>query len=280
MFFDPMKERNVDCHIILGNHDVFYKNTNDINSPELLLQDYSFKIYKECEIVDFSGRKMLFVPWINVENEKATMEKIAKNETQYILGHLAINGCEHIKGHVESEGLEQKVFEKYTKILSGHFHHRSVNNDIMYLGCPYEMQWSDYGNQKGFHILDTDDMSIKFVANPFKLFKRIEYDDVNYDPRIIENLERCYVKVIVKNKSDPAKFERFIEDLNNRKVSNIMIVEDSMLESDVPELNSNIEDTMTFITKYVESMSNENVDKEKLTRLLNELYIKANELEE
>lgn len=280
MFFDKLKRAGIEMHIIIGNHDIFYKETNDVNSPRLLLQDYGFKIYESATYVDLAGRKVLFVPWITPENQSSTFNTIAEDKVQYIFGHLEINGCEHMRGHVEEEGIDRKIFENYSKIFSGHFHHRATQGDIMYLGCPYEMSWSDFGNQKGIHVLETDTMDVKFMANPFKIFKRFEYDDVNFTPHIEEDLTNCYVRVIVKNKSDPAKFETFIEDINKRKVCNILIEDEGFAIEDLPEMDSKIEDTITFIENSVKAMNNDSIDKEKLIYMMKDLYKQANELED
>ena len=44
MFFEPAKD--YDVHMLVGNHDAYYKNTNDINSVSLTLGEYeNIRIY-------------------------------------------------------------------------------------------------------------------------------------------------------------------------------------------------------------------------------------------
>jgi hypothetical protein len=32
MFFDELHKRKINVHMLVGNHDTYYKNTNEVNS--------------------------------------------------------------------------------------------------------------------------------------------------------------------------------------------------------------------------------------------------------
>ena len=39
-FFDRTADLGIDVHMIAGNHDTFFKNTNEVNALDLLLREY------------------------------------------------------------------------------------------------------------------------------------------------------------------------------------------------------------------------------------------------
>jgi DNA repair exonuclease SbcCD nuclease subunit len=280
-FFDEIQKREIDFHIILGNHDLYFRTTNSTNSPALLLQDYNFKIYEEATYVRFEHKPFLFIPWINLENEQKAFSKIKEGLAQAVLGHLEIKGFEMLRGHLNEAGIEKEEFNKYSLVMSGHFHHRSSQGDIHYLGCPYEMTWADYGNQKGFHIFETDTLEVKFIPNPFKQFVRLEYDDMEGKaPDLLEkDLEGCYIRVVIKNKINSRLFDSFMEKLNKIPTSSVILTEEKINLASNEKIDVDIEDTLSFIGKYVDSLDTLNVDKSKLLDLVYDLYKKANELE-
>ena len=68
-YFEKLKEYKV--HMILGNHCTYYKNTNKINSPELLLENYEkIKIYSSPKTISVFGKNFVMMPLINYENKK------------------------------------------------------------------------------------------------------------------------------------------------------------------------------------------------------------------
>ena len=67
-FIGKFQELGIDLHIIIGNHDTYYKNTNEVNSMEELVGTDRFKIYSEPEIVELDGLPILLMPWINANN--------------------------------------------------------------------------------------------------------------------------------------------------------------------------------------------------------------------
>ena len=155
MFFDPMAKNNIECHMLAGNHDTFYKTTNEVNSPALLLKEYSNIItYSDpCELT-YCDSTFLMMPWLCKENYEGAVKLINNTKCDLMFGHLEVNGFEMIRGQFCAEGLDRKLFDKFDMVFSGHFHHKSDNGTIYYLGNPYQTNWMDYKDPRGFHIFD------------------------------------------------------------------------------------------------------------------------------
>jgi DNA repair exonuclease SbcCD nuclease subunit len=184
------------------------------------------------------------------------------------------------------DGIERKHFKRFERVFSGHFHKQQDDGHVRYLGAPYEITWHDYNSKKGFHILDTETRELEFYQNPNRLFKKIYYDDgqsdemLNYD---ITPYEGCYVKIFVIQKSDFYTFDRFIDRCyNDGNFYELKIVEDF---SDLDPNNiadqsmEDVEDTMTLLDRYVEEIDSVAINKNKLKRILKNLYVEASEVE-
>ena len=129
VIFEPMKKYKV--HAITGNHDCYYKNTNEINSPELLLKDYpNITTYSKAEEIVLDGLQILLLPWINVENYDESKKMIDESTSKVAMGHLEINGFRATRGHMMETGMDTSVFDKFDAVYSGHFHTRSTNGKI------------------------------------------------------------------------------------------------------------------------------------------------------
>ena len=82
-YFDPLREMGITIHTVIGNHDIYYKNTNDVNSVNLLLKEYdNVIIYPETQEIKLGRLKILLVPWINQENEKISIDAIKKSKAK------------------------------------------------------------------------------------------------------------------------------------------------------------------------------------------------------
>ena len=280
-FFDRCQILGVKVHTLLGNHDVAFKNTLEVNSTGLLLNEYeNVEYYDDFQTVDFDGVSIDVVPWICANNEKETFESIKKSKAQICFGHFEIAGFEMDKGNVCDHGLDKKVLNKYDIVLSGHFHHKSSDGNITYVGTPYEITWSDYNDPKGFHIFDTETRELEFVKNPYAMFNKVVYDDANTDFEYWNNydfssLKDTYVKVVVLNKQNPFLFDHVIDKIYKMSVSDLSIVEDF---SDTIILDDDIidqaEDTITILNKYIDNLELD-VSSDKLKTIMRELYIEA-----
>jgi len=274
--FEPLKDYNV--HMIIGNHDCYYKNTNNVNSPELLLQTYpNIKTYSTVSEAVVGGLNILFIPWINAENFENTVESIKVSNSVCAMGHLELNGFRAHRGHVMEDGMDCNVFEKFSKVFSGHYHTRSDNGRIFYLGNPYEMFWNDVNDPRGFTIFDTETLEHFQIDNPYKLFYNIYYEDTPYQMFDATEYENKIVKVIVRKKSSPKNFEKFIDKLYSAGVQDLKIIENfNIEESEDFEINEE-ENTISILHRYVEESELE-LDKVKVISILQDIYRQACEV--
>jgi len=280
-FFDRCQILGIKVHTLLGNHDVAFKNTLEVNSTGLLLNEYeNVEYYDDFQMVDFDGVSIDVVPWICANNEKEIFEGMKESKAQICFGHFEIAGFEMDRGNVCDTGLDKKVLSKYDMVLSGHFHHKSSQGNVTYVGTPYEMTWSDYNDPKGFHIFDTETRELEFVKNPYAMFNKVVYDDANTDFEYWNNydfssLKDTYVKVVVLNKQNPFLFDHVIDKIYKISVSDLSIVEDF---SDTIILDDDIidqaEDTITILNKYIDNLELD-VSSDKLKTIMRELYIEA-----
>ena len=279
-FFDNLQEKNMSVNMLIGNHDTFYKNTNKTNSPELLLNEYTcITPISEPSEINLEGKKILFLPWICADNWGKSNNLIDKSDAEAVFGHLEVAGHMMFKGQQTYEGLDSKRFERFKLVCSGHYHHRHSIGNITYLGNPYEMFWNDFEDERGFHIMDTDDWSLEFVPNPYTMFKKIYYDDSKTLPDTNDFKDKI-VKVIVVNKTDTVKYDRYLDKLYLASPLEVKIIEDfSEFESDVLDDDTmDLSDTLTLMEQYIDNLESD-VDKPRLNSLMKSLYIESQELD-
>lgn len=278
-FFGPIYGKGINLHCIVGNHDTYFKNTNAVNAPDLLLGWMKDKppcaknsnILNTSEMFvhahpsndfDFDGCKIMFMPWINSSNYDCAMDTIKNSNADVCMGHLELRGFEMYKGAAIDAGISHSLFKKFDMVMSGHFHHKSSRDNVHYLGSPYEMTWSDYNDDRGFHIFDTETRELEYIKNPYSMFHKVFYDDTVNDTDYILNttdysyLKDTYVKVVVKNKESPYVFDVFIDRLNAANPAHLQVVEDNLhLDLDSSDqIIDEAEDTITTINKYIENL--------------------------
>ena len=218
MFFDKLEERGIRVHMLAGNHDTYYKNTNEVNSPDLLLVEYgNIDVISKPETIVIDGTSICMMPWICPENYQESLDHIKNTKAEICMGHFEIAGFAMYRGMESHDGLAKETFEKFDMVFSGHYHHRSSDKHIHYLGNPYELTWQDYNDPRGFHLFDLDTRELEFICNPYRMFERLEYNDKEQEPIDLDliELEQKYVKLVVVNKNDFYKFDKFIQKLYN-----------------------------------------------------------------
>ena len=283
-FLEPMRDLGITMDIIPGNHDVYFKNTNELCSLKELLGYFTsnVNIIMEPTVLDYDGLGVAVIPWINNSNyEKYT--KWAMQCKAPILGaHLELKGFDMMAGMPNPHGMSADVFSRFEQVLSGHFHTKSHKDNVHYLGSQMEFTWADVDDPKYFHILDTETREIEAVRNPITMFKKIVYDDnkIDYNDVDVSEYEKHFLKLIVINKNDLYMFDKFVDKLNSIETYELKIAEsfEEYLGESVEDEKISLEDTTHLLDSYVDAVETD-LDKDHIKVELRKLYTEAQNLE-
>jgi len=270
VILEPLKKYKV--HLVVGNHDIFYKNTNKLNSPELLIGNYkNINIYTKPTNVQVGEQEVLFIPWISTDNESETLAAIQNSSARVAMGHLELTGFYAHRGHIQEAGRDKSTFDKFDKVFSGHYHTRSDDGKIYYLGNPYQLYWNDYGDTRGFTIWDTETNQISQINNPFEMFKICNYDEDSLEEDL-STYTGCMVKLIVKNKTNQKKFDKFLDSLIKSQPQELKVIETVKINEqfDSDEMVEQ-EDTLSLLKRYVDE-SEIQLNKNRIKDLIQLIY--------
>ena len=282
MFLEKIHEMGITMDIIIGNHDTYYKSTNELNSLKELLGYFTsnVNIITEPRVLDYGGLRIGMVPWINSENYTDTIRFINTCDAPWLVGHFELSGFDMMPGMKATDGMSPEIFSRFETVLSGHYHTRSEQGNIKYLGSQMEFTWADADDPKYFHVIDTEERTIEPVRCPITMFEKIYYDDrkMNYfEDYDVSRVENKFVKVVVVNKSDPFTFDRFIDRIQQVDHNDLKIAEsfDEFLGENV-NVNEEIsvEDTTELLDSYIENTVTD-LEKDRLKELMRSVYVEA-----
>ena len=280
VFLDQVRKRGMSMDIIPGNHDTYFKNTNELNSLKECLGHYMNEVHiiMEPTVIKYDSLKIGLVPWICNDNYDQCMTFIKECQADWIGAHLELTGFEMMRGITNVHGMNPKIFKRFEMVLSGHFHTSSRKDNIWYLGNPMEFFWNDAHDPKYFHILDTETREIERIRNPHTIFEKVLYDDEknDYSTFDVTKFNKKFVKVIVINKTDPFTFDRFIDNIQNQEIYELKIAENfnEFMGTNVEEENMNFEDTAEIVDSYIEAVDTD-LDKNKIKVQMRELMTEA-----
>ena len=275
-YYDRLADMGIEVHTVVGNHTAYYKNTNDINAVDLLLREYSnIKIYSEPTEIKLGNLDVLLLPWINPENESNTYSLIKTTTCLCAMGHLELAGFRVNSQIIMEHGLESKLFEKFSRVYSGHYHTRSNDGRVFYLGNPYEIYWSDWNDSRGFTIFDTETLDHHHIDNPYNMFEIINYDEDT--TKLDSDYENNIVKVVIKNKKNQLKYEKFLDKLYSQNPAEVKIVEN--FEVNIKDFEEDIEseDTISILDRYIQE-SETNKDKTRIMSIMREVHKESCEM--
>jgi len=283
-FLRVLRERGIHMDIIPGNHDVVYKNTNEVNSLKELLGHYmgEVTIHMDPVVKEYDGFRLALVPWINSENYDHCLKFIGACKADWLGGHLELKGFEVLKGVESHDGMDYELFSRFEQVLTGHFHTKSNKDNIRYLGSQLEFTWSDAHDPKHFHILDTNSRELIPVLNPHTMFERIYYD-ADMDPLGNYEFDRCdnkFVKVVVINKGDLFTFDRFIDRIQEQAIHDLNVKDnfEEFTGSQVSDEGIKLEETETLLDTYIENVETV-LDKLRLKQEIRALHIEAQSMD-
>lgn len=278
--YDRLRELGITVYQICGNHDCSFKTTNKINSIDTLLKEYEniIPIVSPKEIT-IGELKSLMIPWICKENENETFDLLQNSTAKVVFGHLELNGFTLFPGQPQTHGMETEKFEKFDRVFTGHYHTRSNDGKIFYLGNPYQMYWSDVNDTRGFNIFDTETYDIEFIENPYNMFEKIYYSNSSVDDFDFSIVDGKNIKVIVNEKSNQSDYDLFISEILKRNIIDLKIVENLDVNDNLVNLvDFECEDTLGILNKYIEE-ADFKLDKNIMKKIISDTYKEALEME-
>ena len=278
-YFSVLDSMGVKLHTIVGNHTAYYKDTNQVNTINFLLNEYkNISIYPEAEEITIDKLKILLLPWINSENQEKTFDLIKKSNAKVAMGHLELNGFVATRGHMMEDGMDSDILSKFDKVYSGHYHTRSTDGKIYYLGNPYELYWNDVNDLRGFHIFDTETLEHTPIDNPYRLFYNVYYEDTPHQLFDASEYNNKIVKVIVRQKTSQRKFEKFLDKLYSVGVSELKVIENFVIQDNDDFEVEESENTLSILNRYIDD-SEIDCDKSIVKGILQKVYREACEVE-
>ena len=279
---EEFQKKNIQLHITIGNHDTYYRNTNELNSLKELLGDKytNITLYEKPEVITFGDFCFGIIPWVTKENEQEVVQFINKCPCRMIGGHFEIVGFQVIPGVKHETGFGVNIFSRFDRVLSGHFHIKQNEKNIYYLGTQYQMNFSDVYSTKGFHVYDTETDQMEFIVNPNSIFHLFSYDDTSTDgiKRVASfvkdtNLKGGFVRLKVKAKTKQEIFDKFIDALWEKGIQDLSVIEDLTEKATDVEFDES-EDTMSIIGREIDAIERP-IDKVKLKTIVRDLYMES-----
>ena len=284
VFLEPIREAGITMDIIPGNHDVYFKNTNQLCSLKELLGHFTsnINIVMKPTVLNYDGLNIALVPWINNDNYTEYTNFANNCKADILCAHLELKGFDMMPGITNPHGMNADIFSRFESVYSGHFHTKSSKSNVHYLGAQMEFTWADVDDPKFFHVLDTDTRTLTPVRNPITIFKKFVYDDekIDYNNIDLKQFERKFIKLIVLNKNNLYMFDRFIDRLQNIETYELKIAEsfEEFIGENIGDDKVSLEDTAELLDSYVEAVETD-LDKEHIKVKLRELYTEAQNLE-
>ncbi len=280
-FFDEIIKRDIELHIIVGNHDAHFKDTLKVNTPDLVLREYdNVVVIDKPQVRRFGKSNILMMPWICRDNVEESMKLLSESKAEYCFGHFEIAGFRMHK-HVESHGgFEPVIFNNFKKVLSGHYHTRSTKGHITYLGISVQQSWADHDDPKGIHIFDADTGDLEFIQNPDDIFVKFEYNDETKEQPDFKNK---IVRVVTTNVNDKTKFDKFIKRALETDPEDLKIIDqETILKVEEIDEEVHVEDTAAVLSSYIDSISDslqeQTLEPTRLKQLMTSVYREASDL--
>jgi DNA repair exonuclease SbcCD nuclease subunit len=270
---------NVTFHVILGNHDLYYRNTREVHSLTFM-SDIGYNVYENNTEVVIDDKKMIFVPWILKDEMEDFKLMLANNNYCCLFGHLEIQGFSMVKGVVDTDGWKHNIFDNCEKVFSGHYHIRSKKGSIQYTGTPYETTFNDAGSTKGIELIDFETMETKFIKS-----KNIpRHININSEDYPFENINKKLItnnilKVTLCDSLNEVQKIEYIEKCNSLKPFKILYEDsqDSDLKINDQEIASSIKNTEEFLQEYIGiiNIEDDNIDKSEIMDLFKQYHAKV-----
>ena len=272
IFAEHLKDFTV--YILVGNHDTYFNSTVEVNSLKFLSKFDNVHIIDKITPMEFDGQKIALVPWI-VDNVKFVRE-FHKIKCDVCMGHFNIHGFHFNKYKKSDDGIQAKLFSKCKKVFTGHFHIRNSQtlhgSEMIYVGSPYQLTRNDIDENRGFTILDFEDLSYEFIDNT----KSLKYIRLKFPEKFSKNkIENNIIDVHVDyddsyNETKVERYVKKIEEMGPALPPGIFVDNNAELSGDIDLENCNIGSLTDLMREYIDGLDIKN--KEEIFQILIELY--------
>jgi DNA repair exonuclease SbcCD nuclease subunit len=228
-------------HLIIGNHDLYTKSSNDVNTVKLYKYIPNVFVYEEAIKIDYLGKSILMLPWVEKRNDQIELLKKFKS-ADYLFCHSDLNGAKmHLTSVAQknTDKIDVEEFKKYKKVYSGHIHIHQVNKNFTFVGSIHEMDRNDRENQKGIFILDVIEGTETFIPNLISpKFKKVyvmnEGDIDSLDKVSTKDYIDLYISnsLLVSNRKLRRKLEILLETGNFASVEYVDDINTTDAETD------------------------------------------------
>lgn len=267
-----------DVVFLKGNHDLYYKNSNDVSSMNIFKDEIAIVEDFQCTS-DYDGNvNLLYTSWISSpEMWDRLVTRVNEGDINYIFGHFEFSGFRMNNHYVMEHGNNHKQLKNATKVFTGHYHKRQEMDNVVYVGTPFPFNYSDVNDdERGMCILDTDTDEYWFINSGMNKIGEIDHESFmkQFENGDIDGTEFSALRVKIEDDVDEATLNKIqyalsmMEGLKDYKVDytpekiNQYIQE----EMDIQE----VENIDQFVLDYLENSGSEDYDKGILKRLYKE----------
>ena len=274
-FINPIIEKGINLHMLVGNHDSYYKSNGDLTSTKLLFDGIpNISVYDLMSTIELGGKSFLMVPWIFPIQKEEISNIIRLNTADVCCGHFEMIGVVYQGSIVSRKGIDTDIFSHFPHVFSGHYHKKSH----YYVGSPYQMTWNDYDDKKRIIVYDTDTDESEDIYISEDTFFKIEYPG-DKESLQLHRYDGKIIRILVKSKDDPEDFEKFVKIIEEAGPESIDIKEEYLYLNIIEEDDLDEDaDTLGVLLSSVDDLEDLKLgDKLVVKEIMKQLYDKAGE---
>lgn len=256
-------------YIIVGNHDIFLKYSNQINSMKVFKHMQNVTVFEEPQHINFGTCTGMLLPWIDDHSELATFVQDPAHKADILFCHADVKGVSFNRHVKIEEGTEIADFQQYGRVYSGHIHYAQKFKNVRMLGTPYQLTRSDAGNPKAVWLLDLEtdvETSWENTLSPKFLKFKIEWIIEQTVERLQETFFNNYVDILIPpHWSLKFPFSAFVEQFSGyQKINHIIVTEDELVEVESDDNTTEEISLLKMIEHYVNATAYSEGVKDKL----------------
>ena len=265
-------------YIIVGNHDIWGKTSNEVNSLKSIKWIPGINILEEPLSMRILDKNFLLMPWR--KDHEAESEFLESSKPHDVLCcHADIRGLKFNKfTHVET-GASVNEFEKFKKVYSGHIHYAQKAGNINMLGSPYEITRSDMDNKKGITLLNVSDLKETFFENDFSpKFKRFYFSDIlestqeDLEPLFRNNFVDIMIDPVMSLKAPLNILTDILQSQRTLKFHPYDPNQANSLSQQIIDIEGRQFNVLDFIKEYIENLEHDRDTKDKMYQSLVKLH--------